>query len=65
MQGQITVEVRSVYGAPTIYPVCKQAELFAKLAKKKTLSAEDLEVIMALGFEVVEQCLPKLRGIAS
>jgi hypothetical protein len=50
----IKVQVRSVYGKPTIYPACRNAQLFADLAKTKTLSHGDLCKIEALGFQVVQ-----------
>lgn len=57
---RVEVEVRSVYGAPMIYPVSPDAKLFAGLARKKTLDHCDLAMIKTLGFEVVEVCAPKL-----
>ena len=52
MTGEIDVEVRSVYGVVTHYPACWQAELFARLAGTKTLTAHALRDIKALGFHV-------------
>jgi len=50
----VVVEVRCVYGVKLIYPANDNARLLAQLAGKKTLSAKDLHLICALGFEVTE-----------
>ena len=55
---QITVEVRSVYGTDTIYPVCEKAKAFAAIAGTKTLTVAVVKQIMALGYEVKYQ-LPR------
>ena len=52
MTGEIDVEVRNVYGVTTHYPACYQAEIFARLAGTKTLTAHALRDIKALGFQV-------------
>jgi len=56
------VEVRSVYGNLTIYPINEQAKLFAKLTGKKTFSHADLCTIEALGFTVEEVATKKLAA---
>lgn len=48
----ITVEVKNVYGIETVYPACKAAELFARLAGTKTLTRHALRDIAALGYQV-------------
>lgn len=55
--GSITVSLKNVYGNELIYPVCEKAKLFASLTGKKTLSQNDIDVIIkALGFEIyIEQ----------
>ena len=50
----IFVKTKNVYGKELIYPVCKQAELFAALAKTKTLSDNDLVRIIELGYQILE-----------
>lgn len=50
----IEIEVRSVYGKDTIYPVNEAAKTLARIAGKKTLSASDIQNANALGLEVVE-----------
>lgn len=60
--GVVEVEVRSVYGNNTIYPANYEAERFAALAGKKTLSPTDLANIKALGFLVKEIAVKKLAA---
>lgn len=50
----IEIEVKSVYGNTLIYPVNEAAKTLAKIAGKKTLSADDIKNACALGLEVVE-----------
>lgn len=49
---KITVEVKNVYGIETVYPACKHAELFARLAGTKTLTRHALRDIAALGYQI-------------
>lgn len=58
----VAVEVRSVYGNDTIYPANFEAERFAAIAGKKTLSRTDLMNIKALGFAVEEVAIKKLAA---
>lgn len=48
----ITIEIRTVYGNRSIYPVCDTARLFAQIAGTKTLTASALDVIRSLGYQV-------------
>jgi len=48
----ITVEVRDVYGQVKFYPKCDSAKLFADIAGTKTLTADALKKIEALGYSV-------------
>ena len=48
----IQVKIKSVYGNQLIYPACTDAEIFAHLTGKKTLSHQDLELIKTLGYEI-------------
>jgi len=52
MERTITVKIKNVYGNDLIYPVCDNAQKFAVLTNKKTLSKNELAYIKALGFEV-------------
>ena len=53
---QIIVNVRSVYGRETIYPVCSIAKTFALIARTTTLAPETMRLIESLGYRVlVEQ----------
>jgi len=49
----IIVMVRSVYGVDKIYPVCKDAKLFADIAGTTTLREHDLRRIQQLGYQIV------------
>lgn len=51
---EIKVQVRSVYGAPTIYPANDVAEHFAAIAGTKTLSRSVLQRAQLLGFKVTQ-----------
>jgi len=48
----IIVQIKNVYGEDRVYPICKNAQLFAKLARTKTLTRETLMTIHQLGFKV-------------
>ena len=52
MSGSVLIEVRHVYGIATAYPACNTSALLAKLAGTKTLTAEALATIRALGYSV-------------
>lgn len=57
----IQIQIRNVYGNETIYPICSQAKLFARLAGTKTLTQSALLLIQELGYTV--QTVPVLTGI--
>lgn len=50
---QIRIKVKTVYGKDLIYPADENAELFAQLMGKKTLTFEAIRIIQALGFEII------------
>ena len=50
---EIRVEVRSVYGVETVYPVCAKAKAFAAIAGQKTLTVATLRQVRALGYSIV------------
>ena len=50
----IYVERKNVYGNELIYPVCKQAKLFALLSGEETLSDGAIFQIKRLGCSVKE-----------
>ncbi len=52
---QITIEVKNIYGQQNCYPACAKSRAFALLAKKKTLSTDDLRIIKSLGYTVTIQ----------
>jgi len=49
---KITIERRDQYGAPVFHPVCEQAQLFARIAKTKTLTLDTLELVKLLGYRI-------------
>ncbi len=59
--GKFTYFVRDVYGTLRMYPANETAKIFAALGGKKTFDKLDLELIKALGFEVI-QTLPLIKG---
>lgn len=60
---KILVQVRDIYGVPTVYPACPQAVIFARLAGTKTLTHAALCLIEALGYEIEAQA-PQIRRAA-
>lgn len=55
---RIEIEVRNVYGVPTIYPVNDQAKLLAKIAGTKTLTNASLALAEQMGFSIVTVAKP-------
>ena len=49
---QALIEIKQVYGREMIYPANDTAKAFADLAKTKTLSRQDLNIIKSLGFAI-------------
>ena len=50
---RITVKVKNVYGNDLVYPVCKDAQVFAQIAGSKTLTETTLKRIKDLGYQIV------------
>jgi|TARA_E500000331_G_scaffold347203_1_gene387083 hypothetical protein len=48
----IKVQLRNVYGNELIYPMCQDAQRFARLTQTKTLHRDDIATIKSLGFTV-------------
>ena len=48
----ITVEVRTVYGNQSVYPVCQTSKLLAQLAGTKTFTKGALDTIKQLGYSI-------------
>jgi len=51
-QPSITVEIRDVYGNPTVYPMDEAARLFADIAGTTTLTSATIKRIKALGYHI-------------
>ena len=51
----LIVTIKSVYGNEMIYPANSVAQIFADIARQKTLSRETLKLAQALGYKVEVQ----------
>jgi len=49
------VTIKNVYGTEMIYPANSVAQIFADIARQKTLSRETLKLAKALGYEIQVQ----------
>lgn len=49
----ITVQIKTVYGAERIYPLCENARVFAQMMGTKTLTRESIQYIKALTYDVI------------
>jgi hypothetical protein len=60
---KIQVMVKNSFGNQLVYPVSQNAKYFTELTKKRTLTAKDLELIEAMGYEIeyVAQKLDTLK----
>ena len=59
----LEIKIKDVYGVATVYPANKVAEVFARIAGRKTLNADMLKAAAELGFQVKEQApTVTLRG---
>ena len=52
MQPVITVRVDRNYGVKTVYPVSREAQLFARIAGTKTLTRHTLRDVKELGYRI-------------
>ncbi len=48
----IKVRIQNVYGVGTVYPVCDKAQMFADIARTKTLTMPVVALIKRLGYEI-------------
>jgi hypothetical protein len=56
----LMVTIKNVYGTEMIYPANSVAQIFADIARQKTLSRETLKQAKALGYEI-QVMQPKLE----
>lgn len=59
----IVIRIKNVYGNETIYPACREAEIFAGIAGTKTLTRDTLRRIEALGYQITVEA-PAWRSAA-
>jgi hypothetical protein len=52
MTESIQIQIKSVYGTETAYPVCAKAKAFAAIAGTKTITRHTLLQVMAIGFSI-------------
>ncbi len=52
---EIKIEIRNNYGQDVAYPACSKAESFARIAGTKTLTAEVIAHIKAIGYQITVQ----------
>ncbi len=57
----LKVKVKKVYGNELVYPVCEHSQLLARLANRKTLTAQDIRIIEEMGYKI-EVETPTLAG---
>lgn len=50
---KIQIDIRSQYGNTVAYPACEASKLFSRISGTKTLSAQTLKYIQALGYDIV------------
>jgi hypothetical protein len=55
MNKVLMVTVKNVYGTEMIYPANEVAQIFASIARQRTLSRENLRRAKALGYEIQVQ----------
>ena len=61
---KLIVQVRSVYGVHSVYPVNETAQLFARIAGTKTLTHPTLQLAEQLGFLIEAQPEPVPQFVA-
>lgn len=64
MSNELLIQVRNVYGTPTIYPINETAQLFARIAGTKTLTHPTLEVAEQLGYTITVQPEPIPKSLS-
>ena len=50
MEKILYVKKKNVYGNELVYPVCKDAKLFANLIQQQTFTSDDIARIKSLGY---------------
>lgn len=55
---RVLLQQREIYGIPKFYPYNELAHKFCQIAKTKTMTMETIELIRAIGYEVVTDRTP-------
>lgn len=55
---RVLLQEREVYGIPKFYPYNELAKKFCQIAKTKTMTFETIELIRAMGYDVVTDRTP-------
>lgn len=58
----IIINIRNNYGKKVAYPACQKAHMFASIAGTSTLTADTINSIKALGYQITV-ARPNLEGI--
>lgn len=61
MNNVIQIQVRDVYGVPTVYPMNEQAKTLAQIAGTKTLTHRALALAENMGFSIEQIPVAPLR----
>lgn len=59
---KIQVQIKNVYGNETIYPICATSKLLAALAKQKTFTNREINLLKDLGY-VIEVVTDQPRSL--
>ena len=68
---KIIIQIKSVYGRDTVYPICEKAKLFASIAGTTTLTHSTLCYVERLGYTIEvklptynQQVLQRMQAIS-
>lgn len=47
---ELSIEIKNVYGNPTIYPACDKSKTLAEFKCQKTFTERDVKLLKTLGY---------------